>query len=931
MNLARKAELYVKVNPKAAESGARRVNKSLRGIHTHADKATKSLTLMQKALVYVSFAGAAFAAIKFGQALLTASNTMESYNIRLKAMLGSQREGNELFRSMTKFAVSVPFTYEKIMSSATALSGVMFGGVKQIEKWMPLTADLAAVTGLSIEQTTGQIIRMYAAGAASADLFRERGVLAMLGFTPGEFYSAAQTRKKLWEAYDDPQSKFKGATTDLAKTFLGKMSMMEDAWFLLKNRIANSGFSDIMKNQVDNITEGLRTVKRDFETYSKGAGHFSNLIAAFVILKVATYAQVTASTILTSAHTAATGANARLLVSTKGVALSEGQAAALRTANTASLYSYGAAVKANTIFAKAGVIANTAFARSMSLIKAASPLIIIYGLIEAYDLLFNSTDKLLKYNEALIKSTEKYSKVMKKTNAEFARERKDRDDKAASLRRQQFETMLEDQKRIAEKIHILDVTLNPKGGSYLKDDSIDFSRLFANLKNAVGLEPSPVEREKGIQQLIDLKAAYRDVTSSIQDFNKAKENETLTGKSLSFARAAQVKLANEVTEEYFGKKTHSQKQKELKRREMDAWNSARKSGDVVPRVYPNGNAYEGAFEDRGKDGNIKNIYESEDYIEKVAKPFAAARKKLNDELYDSINKKTLSKFENERIAAEREIEVWRTALGVRTEDNKKYFDKIDAFEIENKEDSLRREKEYNEKIAQQKLDASVYWQDGVKRATKSFYEDAQNDALQYENFTTSTFQNMEDAIVKFATTGKINFSDFANSVISDLVRIYVKQKIIAPFAQSLGLGADVAGGGGGSAGGVSLGSSLAVYSGNTPVLNANGGIMTPSGALNLNAYANGGIANSPQLAIFGEGRQNEAYVPLPDGRTIPVTLNGQQEQQQTGNTYNISVEYSPDLSSIDPSKASEVIAENAPVVEGIIREAMAKVGQEANF
>ncbi|HNW41177.1 MAG TPA: hypothetical protein PKN08_04665, partial [Opitutaceae bacterium] len=35
-----------------------------------------------------------------------------------------------------------------------------------------------------------------------------------------------------------------------------------------------------------------------------------------------------------------------------------------------------------------------------------------------------------------------------------------------------------------------------------------------------------------------------------------------------------------------------------------------------------------------------------------------------------------------------------------------------------------------------------------------------------------------------------------------------------------------------------------------------------------------GIANSPQLAVFGEGRTNEAFVPLPDGRTIPVTIKG---------------------------------------------------------
>ncbi|PHM52396.1 tape measure protein [Xenorhabdus hominickii] len=54
---------------------------------------------------------------------------------------------------------------------------------------------------------------------------------------------------------------------------------------------------------------------------------------------------------------------------------------------------------------------------------------------------------------------------------------------------------------------------------------------------------------------------------------------------------------------------------------------------------------------------------------------------------------------------------------------------------------------------------------------------------------------------------------------------------------------------------------------------ANGGIMSGSGAIPLKAYSKGGIATSPQLALFGEGSHNEAYVPLPDGRRIPVNMN----------------------------------------------------------
>jgi hypothetical protein len=61
--------------------------------------------------------------------------------------------------------------------------------------------------------------------------------------------------------------------------------------------------------------------------------------------------------------------------------------------------------------------------------------------------------------------------------------------------------------------------------------------------------------------------------------------------------------------------------------------------------------------------------------------------------------------------------------------------------------------------------------------------------------------------------------------------------------------------------------------------------MSSSGGLSLplRTYASGGIANRPQLAIYGEGSMNEAIVPLPDGRSIPVDLRG----SRGGNTVSV--------------------------------------------
>ena len=51
-----------------------------------------------------------------------------------------------------------------------------------------------------------------------------------------------------------------------------------------------------------------------------------------------------------------------------------------------------------------------------------------------------------------------------------------------------------------------------------------------------------------------------------------------------------------------------------------------------------------------------------------------------------------------------------------------------------------------------------------------------------------------------------------------------------------------------------------------------GGVMSGNGPVPLRKYARGGIAYGPQMALFGEGSTPEAYVPLPDGRSIPVKV-----------------------------------------------------------
>jgi hypothetical protein len=49
------------------------------------------------------------------------------------------------------------------------------------------------------------------------------------------------------------------------------------------------------------------------------------------------------------------------------------------------------------------------------------------------------------------------------------------------------------------------------------------------------------------------------------------------------------------------------------------------------------------------------------------------------------------------------------------------------------------------------------------------------------------------------------------------------------------------------------------------------------------AFANGGMVTGPTLGLIGEGKYNEAIVPLPDGRSIPVQLGGRSARDLMGN------------------------------------------------
>ena len=105
-----------------------------------------------------------------------------------------------------------------------------------------------------------------------------------------------------------------------------------------------------------------------------------------------------------------------------------------------------------------------------------------------------------------------------------------------------------------------------------------------------------------------------------------------------------------------------------------------------------------------------------------------------------------------------------------------------------------------------------------------------------------------------------------------------------------------------------------------PALMANGGIMTEYGALKLNKYANGGIAHSPQVAIYGEGKRPEAYVPLPDGRSIPVTMDNNSGGGNVSINITVNAETGQSSTSTSSNSSNEDFKKLGVLVSNVVKQ-----------
>ena len=103
---------------------------------------------------------------------------------------------------------------------------------------------------------------------------------------------------------------------------------------------------------------------------------------------------------------------------------------------------------------------------------------------------------------------------------------------------------------------------------------------------------------------------------------------------------------------------------------------------------------------------------------------------------------------------------------------------LHALELLNKEYALHNE------ITTKTFKSTSDWLGGAEKGLNEYARSVSDVFKSTQQMVTGAFKGMEDALLNFVTTGKMNFADLADSIIKDMMRIMIQQSITGPLASA---------------------------------------------------------------------------------------------------------------------------------------------------
>lgn len=277
-----------------------------------------------------------------------------------------------------------------------------------------------------------------------------------------------------------------------------------------------------------------------------------------------------------------------------------------------------------------------------------------------------------------------------------------------------------------------------------------------------------------------LKDNYEDMSNSLKGLtkNQLDYQKTLVDTELATKRLELANIKADVANKGFFESEEEQKRDRARLDEIrkDFVNLQKLSREIKSNI---------AAIETGAVATVKAKIEPSENINDFEEEFIKNSAKRRKEQIEEF-----ARFQDElQNLGKTSTEIELEELQKRFEANQEFIDKSSALYQSYANEVKRLEKEItedNKQQQQQRLIETGTYTDGVKGGFEEVGDSARTNFEVGRDAVKSFASNSTDAIVKFAETGKLSFSDFARSVINDIARIIIQQQVSGLFGSLIG-------------------------------------------------------------------------------------------------------------------------------------------------
>ena len=773
----------------------------------------------------------AFAVREIGQfvaSTIDAARSVQDLGITLEVLYGDAQLAAQALDAVEKSAAKLPISLEQIQAGVPSLALVeeQFGS---LERAIEFTAGVASSFGMSFQEAAVNVQRALSAGIGAADLFRDRGVKAFLGFQEGAEYTAEETRDKFLESFDD----IVAGNEKAANSMTGQFSMLSDAAFQFKKEVGEA-FGETLQAVLADTIALFNANREEILAVARAIGEFLGSALTLVIENLRLIA-----TLMAAAFGAAVG---RSVVALIGYMLQLAKA-------VRSVATVGAALSGLALFTPAGWVALAGAIGAGALAW--------FGLGSAIDEATEKTEEAKKAVEPLndtlantqdlTKLTREQLEAMGMTAEQIDAILKDTNDTVKDIKKSTSQTA-DELKRQLDNIEKISDNYRDQNNDLLASLQYSKERLELERDMINATEEERAVREALLEFEQDHREALREVNQELQEaINKYGENSEQ-------ANALRTEI-QEINALYNAQLADVEKiTKEVEKQ--------RAANAEIKRLA---------------EATAKATEEIADFQADLTRGTKDAQRE-----FDRLNMNTLEKelddinYQLTKDLEEKIKDIQDLRLTPEVE-----REKIDEI-TRATEDAIRAQQQ----VAREAYEHQRTFEYGWKKAYEEYAEDASNAAKTAEDIFKTTTQGMEDALVGFIQTGKFEWKSFVNELVELLLRAELKKliaDIFGPIGGGIGGGSGSGGGGGSILG--SIGKAIGGLFGGGGSSGSGGGGGIIGGIVNGvkkifgGLFHDGGYLGAGKFGIAGEYGPELISGPA---NVTPLAMGGQQNV-----TYNI--------------------------------------------